>query len=118
MQDIDVRVILQILAHDSGMLSVEELSYRNTDVEEEKIRDRLHTLQDRGFVESLDADPEVTGFPNKFWVATDDAVQKLEDAGVYEEIRELSQADDALDRSDRLREIEEFRGRPELDSSL
>ncbi|QDX41202.1 hypothetical protein [Salarchaeum sp. JOR-1] len=113
MKDVESRLIQQILAHDSGVLSVEELSFRNTDLTEGHIETHLRSLHDDRIVTPLPADPEQEGMPDVFWAVTDHGVRWLTDSGLWEEIEVLSEADTALNRSQRIRDIETFDGRPE-----
>jgi DNA-binding PadR family transcriptional regulator len=113
MNDVELRLIQQILAHDSGVLSVEELSYRNTDLAESQIETHLRSLHDNRLVTSLSSDPTREGMPDIFWAVTEQGVRKLTQSGLWEEIEVLSESDTALNRSQRIRDIETFDGRPE-----
>lgn len=113
MKDVESRLIQQILAHDSGVLSVEELSYRNTDLKERQIETHLRRLHNDRLVTPVPAEPEWEEMPDVFWAVTDQGVRWLTDVGLAEEIEVISEADTALDRSQRIRDIETFDGRPE-----
>lgn len=114
----------QIIAHESGVLSVEELDYRNTDLGRDQIRDRLESLQKMGVVTELPANPVQDDMPSTFWAVTEQGIEELRtrspseqdgilhDASSAAEI--MSAADDALNRSERIRKIEQFDGRPSV----
>lgn len=110
-----LRLLQQLLASDDGALSVEELSYRNTDLNDRTIDYHLRELETRGVVRRLKADPVRNDLPNTYWAVTGEGIESLQQLGFYDEIAVLSAADDALDRTDRIREIEAFEGRPEPD---
>jgi hypothetical protein len=124
MDTTDLRLIQQIIAHESGALSVEELDYRNTDLGRDQIHDRLESLQKTGVVTALPADPVRADMPNKFWAVTEQGIEELRtrspseqdgilhDASSAAEI--MSAADDALNRSERIKNIERFDGRPSI----
>lgn len=113
MNDVELRLIQQILAHDSGVLSVEELSYRNTDLVKGQIETHLRSLHNDRIVTPVPADPEREEMPDVFWAVTDQGVRWLTDVGLGEQIEVLSEADAALNKSERIRDIETFDGRPE-----
>jgi len=115
MDDTGVRLLQQILACDSGALSAEEISYRNTDFTEDEIRERLEELQREGYVTALCAESVQDGMPSTFWTVTPPGVEYLKDAGLYEDVEILASADDALERSERILEIEEYHGRPDVE---
>jgi hypothetical protein len=124
MDTTDFRLIQQIIAHDSGVLSVEELDYRNTDLGRDQIRDRLESLQKAGIVTELPADPVRDDMPSKFCAVTEQGIKKLRARGQSEQVGILddassaadimSAADDALNRSKRIKKIEQFDGRPSV----
>lgn len=110
-----LRLLQQILAYDDGALSVEELAYRNTDFKERTIDYHLRELEQRAVVTKLKADTPRNDLPSTYWAVTERGVELLKQLGFYEEIAVLSEADDALERTERIREIEGFDGRPEPD---
>lgn len=110
-----LRLLQQILAHDTGALSVEELDYRNADVAERTIDYHLRQLDEEGVVERTKVDGGRNDLPNTYWAVTPTGVDLLEQLGFYEEVAVLSAADDALERTDRIREIEAYDRRPEPD---
>jgi hypothetical protein len=81
-------------------------STRDTDIPEKYLRG----LHDDRLVTPLPADPEQEGMPDVFWAVSDQGVSQLMDSGFWEEIKILSAADSALNRSQRLRDIETFDG--------
>lgn len=110
-----LRLLQQLLAYDDGTLSVEELAYRNTDLKKGTIDYHLRELEKRDVVARLKADPARNDLPNTFWAVTEDGVELLKRLGFYDEIAVLAEADRALERTDRIREIEQFEGRPRPD---
>lgn len=108
-------LIQQVLASDSGALSVEELAYRNTDLNERTIDYHLRELADEGVVTRLKADDPANDLPNTYWAVTETGVELLKRLGFYEEIAVLAEADSALTRTMRIKTIENFEGRPEPD---
>ncbi|WP_135304200.1 hypothetical protein [Haloarcula amylovorans] len=124
MDTTDLRLMQQIKAHESGVLSVEELDYRNTDLGRDQIRDRLESLQKTGVVTALPADPVQDDMPSKFWAVTEQGIEELRAQGRSEQVGILnnacsaaeimSAADNALNRSERIKKIEQFDGRPSI----
>lgn len=53
--------------------------------------------------------------PNTYWAVTETGVELLKPLGFYSEIAVLAEADTALDRTSRIKQIEGFDGRPEPD---
>lgn len=105
-------LVQQLLAADSGALSVEELSYRNPDLKDGTIDYHLRELADEGVVTKLKADDPVNDLPNTYWAVTETGVELLKPLGFYSEIAVLAEADTALDRTSRIKQIEGFDGRP------
>lgn len=110
-----LRLLQQILAHDSGVLSVEELDYRNADLKHQTIDYHLRQLEEQDVVRRLKVDGGRNDLPNTFWAVTPTGIDLLKQVGFYEEIAVLSEADDALERTDRIRDIEEYEERPSPD---
>lgn len=108
-------LIQQILASESGALSVEELDYRNTDVKKSTIDYHLRELSDRGIVTPLKVDDPANDMPNTYWAVTEIGIGLLQQLGVHSEIEVLAEADRALTRTSRVEQIEAFPGRPEPD---
>lgn len=108
-------LLQQILASDPGALSVEELAYRNTDLKAGTIDYHLRELEQRDVVTRLKADEPRNDLPSTYWAVTEDGVALVKRLGFFDEIGVIAAADDALDRTERIREIEAFEGRPEPD---
>jgi len=53
--------------------------------------------------------------PNTYWAVTPTGIDLLKQLGFYDEIAILSEVDDALERTDRIREIEAYDERPAPD---
>jgi len=112
LEETRLRLLQQILASDSGALSVEELDYRNTDIKNQTIDYHLRELADRGIVTKLKADSPANDLPSTYWAVSDLGIRLLKRLGFYDEIAALSEADDSLERTARIEEIEAFSGRP------
>ncbi len=112
-----LRFVQQIIAHDSGVLSVEELSYRNPDIESETVDYHLRKLESVGLVERLSADDPANDLPSTYWAVTDRGVARLDNLGFYDEVEALAVADEMLERTERIERIEAFDGRPRGDVS-
>jgi DNA-binding transcriptional ArsR family regulator len=110
-----LRLLQQILAHDSGVLSVEELDYRNTDIKKQTVDYHLRELEKEDVVRRLKIEGGRNELPNTYWAVTPTGIDLLKQLGFYDEIAVLSEADDALDRTDRIREIEAYDDRPDPD---
>lgn len=109
-------LVQQILAHDSGVLSVEELKYRNIDTDRATIDYHLREMEGNGIVQRHKLGEEQRNdLPNTYWGVTARGVDLLKQLGFYDEIDVLSTADDALERTDRIREIESFDARPTVE---
>lgn len=107
-----LRLLQQILAYDDGALSAEELAYRNTDLEDKDIDGHLRNLAKKDIVTRLKAEDPRNDLPDTYWAVTPKGISLLKRLGFFEEIKELSKVDGALQRTDRIREIEQFDGRP------
>jgi repressor of nif and glnA expression len=110
-----VRFVQQILAHDSNVLSVEELSYRNPDIESATVDYHLRKLESAGLTERLSADDPANDLPDTYWTVTERGVARLDELGFYDEIEALVVADEMLERTERIERIEIFDGRPRID---
>lgn len=115
LEETRLSLLQQILASDPGALSVEELAYRNTDLKAGTIDYHLRELEARGVVARLKADDPRNDLPSTYWAVTEEGVELLQRLGFYDEISVLSAADDALERTERIRAIEAFEGRPTPD---
>jgi len=108
-------LVQQILASESGALSVEELDYRNTDIKKSTIDYHLRELSASDIVTALKADDPANDMPNTYWAVTETGIGLLQQLGFYSEIEVLAEADRALTRTSRIEEIEAFPGRPDPD---
>ncbi|MFB6235292.1 MAG: helix-turn-helix domain-containing protein [Halopenitus sp.] len=115
MSETRLGLVQQILASESGALSVEELDYRNTDLKKSTIDYHLRELSDRSIVTPLKADDPANDMPNTYWAVTEPGIALLKQLGFYSEIEVLAEADRALSRTSRIEQIETFPGRPEPD---
>jgi len=115
LQETRLRLLQQILASEPGALSVEELTYRNTDCKGGTIDYHLRELETWDVVTRLKAEEPRNDLPSTYWAVTERGVELLERLGFYDEIAVLSEADAALERTERIRVIESFEGRPEPD---
>lgn len=116
LEETRLRLLQQILAYDDGALSVEELAYRNTDLKERTIDYHLRKLESHGVAKRLKVtDGQRNDVPNTYWAVTQTGVDLLKRLGFYDEIAILSEADHALERTDRIRELEAFEARPQPD---
>jgi len=98
-------ILQQILAAHSTALSIEEITYRNTDLSGDEIEQVVEELANAGLITPYDAiTPD--DIPSVYWTPTTEAVDELDEMGMLDEIEVLSEADDALDRTDRIKQIE------------
>ena len=112
-----VTFVQQILSHDSGVLSVEELSYRNPEIESETVDYHLRKLESAGLTERLSADDPANDLPNTYWTVTERGVARLDELGFDDEVEALAVADEMVERTERIDRIETFDGRPQVDGS-
>lgn len=114
LQETRVLFVQQILAHDTGVLSVEELSYRNPDLTEENIRYHLRELADRTVLErhEVPTGERTRDLPNTFFGVTERGLGLLERANLTAEVALWRQVYAAMERTDRIREIEAMEARP------
>lgn len=114
----DVRILQQILAHSTAALSPEELAYRNAGLSETQIQDRLEELREDGYVTVVPAESDHAEMPSEYFRVTRTGMIWLHEHNLYEEISILYHADDALNRSDRIREIEQMDERPDVSEDV
>lgn len=88
LQETRTLLLQQLLAVETGPLSVPELLHRNPDLDANNVRYHLREMADRGVVERRKIPPgdRVGDLPNTFFAATDRGVQLLERAGLREEV--------------------------------
>lgn len=72
----DVVMLQQILAHDTGVLSESELAERNPDLDTESIRSHLESLRDRGLITHID----------EWFAVTENGMQSLKQRNLWDEI--------------------------------
>lgn len=112
LEETRLALLQQILAADEGALSVEELAYRNPDHSAQTIDYHLRALEEQNVVTRLKAENPQNDLPSTYWAVTETGIALLKQLGFFEEIAVLSEADDALERTSRIKEIEAFDGRP------
>lgn len=114
LQETRTLLLQQILAHESGALSVEELVYRNPELSEENIRYHLRELVKRGIVTGLEipTGERRRDIPNTFYAVTERGIHLLRQANLFEEIAVWKQVYEQMERTDRIAEIEAIDTRP------
>lgn len=117
LQETRVALLQQILAHDTGALSVEELCYRNPDLSEENVRYHLRELEERGVVDGLEIPrgERTRELPNTFFAVTEAGLRLLRRANLDEELGVWKAVYDRLERTDRIERIEGMAERPTAD---
>jgi len=117
LQETRVVLLQQVLAHETGALSVEELSYRNPDLSEENVRYHLRELEARGIVEGLEISPgeRTRELPNTFFAVTKEGLRLLRRANLDEEVGVWKEVYDRLERTDRIERIEAMEERPTVE---
>lgn len=110
-------VLHQFLAQTDGVLSVEELAYRNPDETEENIRYHLRKLVDRGIVEKhpVARAQDVDDPPTTFYSVTSDGIDLLKAVSMYEEAAVWRSVYEQMERTERIAAIEGLDTRPEVD---
>jgi repressor of nif and glnA expression len=116
LQEVRTLLLQQILATETGLLSVAELVYRNrgeNDIDEENIRDHLRKLRERNIIEreKLPVGERVGNLPNTFYAVTDYGEQILDHAGLLAEVGIWAQLYDQMDRTDEIEQIERLKQR-------
>ena len=107
----------QILAQPDGVLSVEELLYRNPDVEEDNVRYHLRQLVERDVVEKhvVARSQDLADPPTTFYSVTADGIELLRAVSMYDEVAVWRSVYDGMERTDRIGAIEALDTRPEVD---
>lgn len=112
------RIILlqQILAHDTGALSVAELDYRNPDLDEVDVRYHVREMAERDVVTALKlpTGERRRDLPTTFWAVTEKGIDLLERMDLLDETLVWQEAYDHTERTDEIARIEEL-DRPEPD---
>ena len=110
-------VLHQILVQPDGVLSVEELAYRNPEESEENLRYHLRQLVERDVVEKhpVARDQDLDDPPTTFYAVTSDGIDLLKAVSMYEEAAVWRSVYEQMERTDRIAAIEELATRPEVD---
>lgn len=109
-------VLQQILSHDTGALSIEEISYRNPDLTSKEIGDIIDGLNNRGFVKKHQIEIEES-YPGEFYSVTGKGIGYLREINLYDEISVWKAVYSQMTRTDRISSIESIESRPEIDYS-
>lgn len=94
-----IRVMQQILATDTGALSLTEIVARNN-IGEEEIRDLLTELEnhDPPLITTIPPDePAPKHYPDTYFAVTEHGINALKEAGLYDQVGLLYGAYDAAD---------------------
>jgi len=110
-------ILHQILAQPDGVLSVEELLYRNPEASEDNVRYHLRKLVERDIVEKhpVARDPDLDDPPTTFYSVTAEGIDLLRAVSMYEEAAVWRSVYDQMERTDRIEAIENLDTRPEVD---
>lgn len=112
------RVVLlqQILAHDTGALSVAELEYRNPDLDDSTINYHLEEMIERDVVTKLKipAGERQRDLPSTFYAVTEKGIDLLERANLLGEMLAWQEMYDRMERTDEIARVEAM-DRPEPD---
>ncbi|WP_018257998.1 winged helix-turn-helix domain-containing protein [Halomicrobium katesii] len=110
-------VLHQILAQPDGVLSVEELLYRNPDETEANLRYHVDELVDRGIVEKIPVPraKSVDDPPTTFYAVTGEGIALLKAVSMYEEAAVWRSVYEQMERTDRIEAIENLETRPDVD---
>jgi hypothetical protein len=114
LQEVRTLLLQQILATETGLLSVAELVYRNRDeddIGEENIRYHLREMVDRGIVskEKVPSGQRIRDLPNTFFGVTDygetilERANLLAECDLWAELYEQMERTDEIDRIERLK---------------
>lgn len=110
-------VLHQLLAQPDGVLSVEELVYRNPDETEDNLRYHLRELVDRGIVEKhpVARAQDIDDPPTTFYSVTSEGIDLLKAVSMYEEAAVWRSVYEQMERTERIAAIENLATRPEVD---
>ncbi|QGA83538.1 helix-turn-helix domain-containing protein [Halomicrobium sp. LC1Hm] len=110
-------ILHQILAQPDGVLSVEELVYRNPETSEENLRYHLRQLVDRNVVEKVPVprSQSIDDPPTTFYAVTGDGIALLKAVSMYEEAAVWRSVYEQMERTDRIEAIEDLETRPDVD---
>lgn len=110
-------ILRQILAHSDGVLSVEELQYRNPDDDEQTLRYHIGKMRERDIVEKHNVARSETldDPPTTFYSVTADGIRLLRAVNMYEEIAVWRSVYQKMERTERIEQLEALDTRPEVD---
>ena len=113
----NLKLFQQILASDTGTLSLEEIAYRNPGLSEEMIEYRLMKLseRERPFITTLSVTPSSDHLPSTYYAVTERAISLLQTVNAYEGISLIYQMYQHMDQTDRIKEIEDLGDHPRPD---
>jgi len=107
------RILQQILATSSGVLSVPELAYRNPSISESTLRYHLTELESRHIVRELKREePPQDRFPIKYYAVSKKGILLMKQAGIYDEIKIWREIYSKMERSSRIMHIENWDEKP------
>jgi DNA-binding HxlR family transcriptional regulator len=112
-----IDVLHQILAQPDGVLSVEELAYRNPEESEENLRYHLRKLVERDVVEKIPVAraQDLDDPPTTFYAVTGEGIDLLKAVSMYEEAAVWRSVYEQMERTERIAAIEHLATRPEVD---
>lgn len=114
LQEVRTLLLQQILATETGLLSVAELVYRNRDeddIGEENVRYHLREMADRGIVskEKVPTGQRVRDLPDTFFRVTDYGETILERANLLAECDLWAELYEQMERTDEIERIERLK---------
>lgn len=114
LQEVRTLLLQQILATETGLLSVAELVYRNRDeddIGEENVRYHLREMADRGIVtkEKVPTGQRVRDLPNTFFRVTDYGEMILKRANLLAECDLWAELYEQMERTDEIERIEQLK---------
>lgn len=107
-----IQLLQQILAHDSGVLSIPELEARNPDMDPDSLQQQLDRLIELGLLTIEYVSEQVGTRPSAFYAVTESGINLLKDRNLYDEISIWNQVYSQVPTPDGLIEIEHME-RPE-----
>lgn len=126
LQEVRTLLLQQILATETGLLSVAELEYRNRgedDINKENIRYHLRKMAERDIVakEKVPSGQRVRDLPNTFFTVTDYGEAILEQANLLAESDLWTEMYEQMERTEEIERIEQlkrqFSGREDRSNS-
>lgn len=106
----EILILQQLLANERRSLSVEELEFRNPNLDYDDIHYYIEELEEQGVVQRLIIPEEVSGanIPNKFYEVTEEGEELLKNSNLYDEISLWKQIYDHMERTKRIQNIEKI----------